>query len=581
MQSNFRVNNSRRYERIGNQSRRLNKQSKKIKKSQRHKPEAVHRLLVTNRDSILPHLREPVSPPSVPQLPEAPRRQPINYTDLILQPPPLPGAPGFSILQFSPPRDWMEEDVEPSFARSPSNSSTLRFSFPRFRMREDVEPSNSSALRLSPPRRTWRNVQLSPPRASPISPLLSGRRLGWSSNWVDIELSTPGFSSLDGHHRVSPLREGMAIAYLRILGTYYANLVSHEQTDSLFSLPQTIRLTKENTFYDLFEMIKNNPDTSFNIELVDGDDIAVGDGASRQFYLKCFAQIIELGAFVIEGCRADVNPTNGFWEDEDNISCLIELFKLIVKDGVLPYHLSPCLLSKMIHKPLTDLEYEFFVDKKDPQLLSRLSAPGAEEIITEELGYENKRDYYVFLLDKNYHRSSPHRDLTRTIYNKLAQVSMSFDFFDGALNLDEHLSGPYDITPRTVYKMTKLEFPLWHIENDTHYQNLWKEFIYSLTETELKNMLLTFTNSLSINQQILIRVDDINQDMKIQTCMKLVTLNKKLFHDLSTLQNLKYLFTNDDNISDFKMPTLNRTRPTSHSTGPAIWNLHRDTILRQ
>ena len=65
-----------------------------------------------------------------------------------------------------------------------------------------------------------------------------------------------------------------------------------------FGFPRTVRMTSDSTFYDLFELFDHNP-SDINIELVNGSNLASGDGVNRQFYLNCIRQIIEIGAFTI------------------------------------------------------------------------------------------------------------------------------------------------------------------------------------------------------------------------------------------------------------------------------------------
>ena len=339
------------------------------------------------------------------------------------------------------------------------------------------------------------------------------------------------------------------ISLIEEMELFHHWMMNQLSTDSPeFGFPRTVRMTSDSTFYDLFELFDHNP-SDINIELVNGSNLASGDGVNRQFYLNCIRQIIEIGAFTINDRYMNIDATNGFWVEETNIYGLIKLIELIVKDGALPYHISPCLLSKLVSKPLTEFEQVFFINRMDPVLWNRISTPAAEKLIIDDLGFVDRNDYQLFLLDKNYHPSSPLREITDLVYEQLVEASREtvFRLFNSALELDEHLSGQYTLTSDMVYKMTKLETDI------DRYHTLWKEFIYSLTETELKNMLLTFTNSLSINQQLSIRVRKSDTDMQIQTCLKLITLNEKLFTNQETLQNLKYLFTNNDTLSDAKL----------------------------
>lgn len=312
-------------------------------------------------------------------------------------------------------------------------------------------------------------------------------------------------------------------------------------------MSRKIQITNTSTYSDLFEILKFSDDDNYQIELSNGEHLAIGDGVARQFYSQCIDEIIGIGAFTLDGPFMNVDPTNDFWEDQDNIYCLVRLIMLILKDGVLPYHLSPWLLSSIIQKPLADYELEFFLDKKDPDMVSKLAAPGANKIITDELGYESKKDYLEFLLDKNHHRSATEiYRKTADLYSRIAQAfeMTGLQHMSETISLDEHLSGRYQITNEAVYRL--LNF------TESTLIPLWKEFIYSLSEKDLKNMLLTFTGGLSMNHSILIEVKNLDIDFNAQICNRKVVLNRQLFTDLTTLKNLIISFTNNDTISDYK-----------------------------
>lgn len=106
-------------------------------------------------------------------------------------------------------------------------------------------------------------------------------------------------------------------------------------------MSRKIQITNTSTYSDLFEILKFSDDDNYQIELSNGEHLAIGDGVARQFYSQCIDEIIGIGAFTLDGPFMNVDPTNDFWEDQDNIYCLVRLIMLILKDGVLPYHLSP------------------------------------------------------------------------------------------------------------------------------------------------------------------------------------------------------------------------------------------------
>lgn len=77
------------------------------------------------------------------------------------------------------------------------------------------------------------------------------------------------------------------------------------------------------------------------------------------------------------------------------------------------------------------------------------------------------------------------------------------------------------------------------------------KIIKTLSEKELKQLLITFGNTLSLNKKYSINIHNIlNNDIHITTCFSTVSINKKLFENPEHLNNLKLYFCDNDIISD-------------------------------
>lgn len=130
-------------------------------------------------------------------------------------------------------------------------------------------------------------------------------------------------------------------------------------------------------------------------------------------------------------------------------------------------------------------------------------------------------------------------------------ISDSFGLFDAFYNydlltIDKTFSGTYKITVNDVLSVI-------HFHHD-NYEPIWKQFINSLSETELRQLLFTIGNSLSLDKGYDIYVNDyVNAIVNITTCFHSVTIHEKVFKNdqlTECLSDLKYYLLDNRLISD-------------------------------
>ena len=304
---------------------------------------------------------------------------------------------------------------------------------------------------------------------------------------------------------------------------------------------------KKDTFYDLFNYIKIYPGYEFSFHTKYDNKIAFGKGATKQVYQKLITEMVNDILVKTHPYFMDINVENNFWDDDDNIENFVVFVALLINAGcVLPYHFNPILLEKIANKEMVEKELEFFIERIDPELVKNIKK--LENFDDLETDYTNAKDFYKDKLCMNFN----HKKFV--VYGKISNAFCMFDSFNDydILTIDKKFSGEYTITAEMV-------IPLMVISDN--YKKQWDEFIRSLMEIEIKQMLLLFSNTLSLNYKYYISIGETQKtDLHISTCARSVTINKKLFDNLNLL---KIYFTDGDTISDSIQPinnTINEIR---------------------
>ena len=267
-------------------------------------------------------------------------------------------------------------------------------------------------------------------------------------------------------------------------------------------------------------------------------NVATGSGASKQVYNKLAGELMNELLVQKNNYFMDINVDNVFWEFYDNVESFVILVAMIIKSHcILPYHFPPGLLEIISNKCLTLEQLEFFMEKIDPDLLAFAKKVSPMDFDSLETDFKSHEELYrsivIGVIDEK----------KMNIYCTISNCFELFDAFDqfDILDIDRIFSGGYIITANDVLSCTIL--------SNTTYQEIWDQFINSLTEKELKQLLILFGNTLSLKETYLIVIKDIDVDIKIEICFKKVVINQKLF-DNNYLNNLKFYLIDDDKIND-------------------------------
>ena len=297
---------------------------------------------------------------------------------------------------------------------------------------------------------------------------------------------------------------------------------------------------KNGTYMDLFEQIKIFKGYFFNFHTKYDNYSAFGIGATKQVYQKLVTDMIGDILIKTSSYFMDINVINHFWQIDSNIEAFVIFIGMLINSGcVLPYHLAPGLLESIINKKMNIKEMEFFMEKIDPVMLGSVKKIHPADFHLLETNYDTVEDLYRSILGCNCIVDKIN------IYKKIANNFELFDSFHdyNILTIDQTLSGLYTITADRVLSMIYMADPA--------YTNSWENFVRSLSESELKQMLITFGNTLSIDNKYTIYVSDtLKTDIHITTCIQSITINKKLLDNIENLNQLKCYFMDSDQISD-------------------------------
>jgi hypothetical protein len=293
---------------------------------------------------------------------------------------------------------------------------------------------------------------------------------------------------------------------------------------------------------DLFLIILHYPKIFINFTILSTDtDMAYGEGATRQIYQHSMNDCIQKYLQITRGYFMDIKIDHlVFWDCEENIQTFVTCIGLCVASQcILPYHLEPLLLQKMACRPMGYEQQLFFLNFYSPDIYAEVIKPNFDIALT---GYETVEEYIETGIFTN--NKEPWK---LKLYDLLAK---EFDKQFGPLNkydviaLDQLISGYYELRPSDVLKIMSVD--------DLFYGPMWTKFVESLSESQLKKLLLLCGNSLSLESAYCITIaDEMQTDIKITTCCRQVSLNKNLFKSQEYLDGLKmYLDDVDSTIVD-------------------------------
>lgn len=314
--------------------------------------------------------------------------------------------------------------------------------------------------------------------------------------------------------------------------------------ESVFYSTKKLRFNiKNDNYLTLFNEIKKNKGCYFIFEIIDGKNVAYGNGATREIYYKMAENLIDEILVKKNTFFVDIDIRNKFWNNDDNIKSFVDFIMMVHASGsILPYHLDPIIFEYICYKKMNFDEISYFLKNTDPELYNSISKIKSSQWKTLDLEYDSKEDYMRYkIIDL--------KNLTRKkikIYDLIAERFQNFDsFYDySIIELDKKLSGPFEVTSEIFMQIINF--------TDESYKELWEKFILTLNSNQLKNMLILFSGTISLDNKITVDLNyNSNLDISISTCSRFVSINKKFFENLDSLNKLKIYFCGKDNMSDY------------------------------
>jgi len=273
-------------------------------------------------------------------------------------------------------------------------------------------------------------------------------------------------------------------------------------------------------------------DTNTNTD-TDTNGTAHGYGAVRQYIGNIIGSLLDSEILLVNGFFMYFNPEMHFFKNSEKMIKLAHLVSLNAHcEGTLPYHLSPRVLE-IICGPMNQGVIEYFFDKMQPSL-SHILSKDYTHIWRDDMEYDT---FEAYLRDNMLVNFTYLELLFGTCLKELLTCP-------NHIELDIKFSGEYNISHTMVLRCMKMKSSM-----SPRQQGLWTAFIKGLSQSELIDLLMYFTNSKSCENEITITVDPSPKvDVNISTCGKIVSIAERLFTNLETLSALKALFANYQNI---------------------------------
>jgi hypothetical protein len=221
-------------------------------------------------------------------------------------------------------------------------------------------------------------------------------------------------------------------------------------------------------------------------------------------------------------------------------------------------HFSPRICEALAQRTLDPIESMYYLQYIDPEIHQYVER-------MDPVYIESKESFESLGTG---HESMESMIRQRIIINELTesqkQMAMSLDLepvkigmvsgYSDLIKLDQMISEPFAYTDQMIIKMFKVEPPYrYKDDNDlTDYQKMWDQMITSLTNEERKTMLILFTGSSDVNEEISVSVRrDMTIDIQIYACDRCGVIRRELFSSQETLNGLKHYFSNmNDVIND-------------------------------
>jgi hypothetical protein len=305
-----------------------------------------------------------------------------------------------------------------------------------------------------------------------------------------------------------------------------------------FSEEKNIDIKPNPLCEEIFINIEEYPNTSFNFSIVLDSVIAYGEGATRQIYQYAMNDCIKKYLQINRGYFVDTNDSN-FWDSNTNITHFVTFIGLyIFSECTLPYHLEPLLLQKISARSMDYEQQLYFLKYYNPDIYAEVIKPDFDISYT---GYDTTEEYIADIFANQ--KTESKIKLYDLISKEFSKQFGTLDEYD-VIALDEIISGSYNMTSKDILKIMSIDDPV--------YTPMWENFIGSLDENQLKKLLLLAGNTLSLESNYTVSIeDDMKTDIDVTTCCRHIKLNGHLFEKQEYLDGLKmYLDDVDSTIVD-------------------------------
>ena len=298
------------------------------------------------------------------------------------------------------------------------------------------------------------------------------------------------------------------------------------------------------------------PSKEIYYEILDKNEhFGTGDGANRNVYMHLNSTMEEHNIVVrVNQYFSNLNYENYLFENEININALAKFIHTSIKyDCKLPFHLHPTLLEEIVEYnrgyPMDDDEIIYFMKTLYPDIYKSSIVVAENDFKDLDCGFNTHMEYYKSLIYGSYGSDDMETSIKKnTINGTIAMFYLDNQMFSDILSvidLDKLISGNYVITHDIVIEKMSVE--------PEHYTEEWELFIKTLSYDELKNMLILITNSISLDEPIKVCIcsmnsingNDVEEDIRISTCFRKVSINENIFKNKMT-ENLKQYFISKD-----------------------------------
>lgn len=191
-----------------------------------------------------------------------------------------------------------------------------------------------------------------------------------------------------------------------------------------FNKSVTLDIKPDPTYEELFNVLNEYPFTYINFCISSNKHMSYGNGASRQIYQLGMTDLINKLLQITHGYFLGIDAENNlnltFWDYEDNIELFVSLIGLNIASGcILPYHLHPILLQKIVQRKMDVSQQLHFLKYYSPDLYVEINKHISNNSFDVEAvtGYNSLEEYIETNIFMN-----KIDDWKLTLYEKIADA---------------------------------------------------------------------------------------------------------------------------------------------------------------